>query len=153
MTIVRTKLSSWHFGLKLRKKSGLFCRIISIGVVSFEGNDNRLTEKCKDRNINEQASQSENEMGVTIRTQKNAAGVTERNPDTRIQCPPRLTSRVTNLDLQAASLALTSLGYFMKEGGKEDHLLLLSMSLCLTHHTDHRTSAEGKNKSKTLRQH
>lgn len=70
MTIVRTKLSSWHFGLKLRKKSGLFCRITSIGVVSLEGNDNRLTEKWKDRNINEQASQSENEMGSQYRHRK-----------------------------------------------------------------------------------
>lgn len=152
MRTVRTKLSSWYFGLKLRKKSGLFWRIISIGIVSLEGNDNCLTEKWKDRNINKQAFQCENEMGVTTETQENAAGATERNPDTRVQCLPQTDKGgVTNLDLCPASPTLTPPGYFMKEGGEDGHLLLLSMSLCLTHHTDHRTSAEQKNRSKTLR--
>lgn len=77
MTIVKTKLSSWYFGLKLRKKSGLFCRITGIGIVSLEGNDNCLTEKWKDRNINEEAFQSEKKMGGHKTDKENAAGVTE----------------------------------------------------------------------------
>lgn len=74
--------------MKLRKKSGLFWRIISIGIVSLEGNDNCLAEKWKDRNINKHAFQSENEMGVTIETQENAAGATERKPRHQSPVPP-----------------------------------------------------------------
>ena len=123
---MQTKLSSWYFGLKLRKKSGLLCRIISIGIVSLEGNDNCLTEKWKDRNINEQAFQSEKKMGGGHNTDtENAAGVTEWHPDTGIQCLPQSAKWghkprfITSLPDPG-----TSLGYFMKEGGKDDHPLL-----------------------------
>lgn len=88
-------------------------------------------------------------MGVTIRTQKNAAGVTERNPDTRIQCPPRLTSGVTNLDSTSSSPGPNISGV-LHEGRREGGSPTSPQYVPLSHSPhQYRILAEGKNKSKT----